>query len=302
MTTSNLLSKFAATYFEDEFDLTDIGHTDLKRNNVFEILSRGQILKIYSNKKRWESEVASLKYLEGKNLAVPKIIDCGVYEGALNWVVMSKLHGSTLSSIADQLTPVQHKKLLYDMGQVLSSFHQKCKTDQFGNWNEHMEQTGNWSSFAEFQMQRNRVIGNALLSQSLPEHSLFKQAYSALTKHEDTMQTVDAYSLCHFDFCDRNLLIERSGNDINIVGLIDFERSYPSDPESDLTRTLLQTHCEDDVNQFMSGYCSIAKLSDNFTEKQKYYLIALCFEICSWAYNNAYDYYKQAVNKLEQLV
>jgi len=299
---NELFLKFIAKYFNSEIDMRNIGHKELERNNVYLIPNTDKVLKVYSDKRRWSAEVASLKFLRNKEVVIPKLVDYGIFEDSLCWVIMSKLQGITLSEISNEITSSQYKKIVYDMGHVLSNFHQISKTNQFGEWDENMNNKRFWLTFADFEIEKNRKRADLLLSQNLPENSLFKLGYAKMVGVEDTLLSVNRFSLCHNDFSDRNILVNRSGNNIEIVGIIDFELSYPSDVESDLTKMVLKNYFNKDINLFISGYRNNSGLSEDFGDRHKYYLISLCLEICSWAINNAYDYYKQAVNVLEQLV
>ncbi|SCY60374.1 aminoglycoside phosphotransferase family protein [Alkaliphilus peptidifermentans] len=302
MISNDLFQRFIIYYFNIKIDMSNIGHKELERNNVYFIPNTDQVLKIYSDKRRWEAEVASLKFLKNKEVNIPKLIDYGIFEDSLCWIIMSKLEGITLSQIVNEITRSQHKKIVYDMGHVLSNFHQISKAHRFGEWDENMKNKRSWLTFEDFETEKNRRRGNELLSQNYPENNLFKLGYSKMVDLEDALSSVNMFSLCHNDFSDRNILVDRSGNDIKIVGIIDFELSYPSDPESDLTKMVLKNYFNKDINLFISGYRKNLDLSEDFENKHKYYLISLCLEICSWARNNAYDFYKQAVDVLEQLV
>lgn len=302
MISSDLFKRFITYYFNRQIDMRNIGHTELKRNNVYFIPNTDLVLKIYSNKGRWEAEVASLKFLRNREVNIPKLVDYGIFENSLCWVMMSKLEGITLSEMSNEITSSQYKKIFYDMGYVLSNFHQICKAHQFGEWDENMKNKRSWLTFADFEIEKNKKRGELLLSHNFPENNLFKLGYSKMIDLEDTLSSVDTFSICHNDFSDRNILVARSGNDIKIVGIIDFELSYPSDPESDLTKMVLKNYFNNDINLFISGYRKNLDLSEDFENKHKYYLISLSLEICAWARKNAYDYYKQAVNVLEKLV
>lgn len=275
---------------------------ELGRNNVYLISNKNQVLKVYGDKSRWAAEISSLKFLQAKDLYVPKLVDYGIFEESLYWIIMSKLDGIALSKILDQITPIQYKKILYDMGCTLSNFHNECKTIQFGEWDENMNKAKNWLTYVEFETEKNRRRGNVLLTQNLDENNLFKAGYSKMISLEKSLACVNSFSLCHNDFSDRNILVKALGDDIEIIGLIDFELSYPRDAEADLTQMLLKNYFNKDKNSFILGYRKTSELSDNFDDKHRYYLISLCLEICSWAHEIAYDFYQQAVDVLKQLV
>jgi len=290
------------SYFDSKVNMTFIGHKELERNNVYLIPSNNQVLKVYSDKRRWQAEVASLKFLETKQLTVPRLIDYGIFEESLCWLVMTKLEGTLLLDVMKQITSDQLKKIYFDMGCLLSNFHNTCRIDQFGEWDENMNDLRNWSTFKEFEIEKNRKRANILVMQNYDENKLFKAGYSKMISLEDSLNSVSSFSLCHNDFSDRNILVEETDKDIKIVGLIDFELSYPSDTESDLAKMLIKNYFNNDIGSFISGYRTNVKLSNNFDDKHKYYLLSLCLEICSWSKDRAYDYYRQAVDVLEQLV
>lgn len=305
MISNDLFNRFIFYYFNREIDMSNmsnIGHKELERNNVYLIPNTDKVLKVYSDKRRWAAEVASLKFFTNKEVLIPQLIDYGIFEDRLCWVIMSRLEGITLLEMSNEIAPSQYKNIIYDMGHLLSNFHQINKINQFGEWDENMNSKRSWLTFADFETEKNRRRGNVLLSQNYPENNLFKLGYSKMVNLEDSLSSVNIFSLCHNDFSDRNILVDRSGNDIKIVGIIDFELCYPSDPESDLTKMVLKNYFNKDINLFISGYRKNLDLSEDFENKHKYYLISLCLEICSWARNNAYDFYKQAVDVLEQLV
>lgn len=303
MINNELLREFIGSYFDRETAMTYMGHKDLGRNSVYLIPHKNQVLKVYGDRRRrWAAEVASLKLLQAKGLPIPKLVDHGVFKEKLYWVVMEKLEGIALSNIVEQAAPEQHKKILYDMGAFLSDFHAACKVNQFGEWDENRNKARNWKTFAAFKIEKNRRSADELLAQNFDEYKLFKAGYSKMLSLEDSLTSVNSFSVCHNDFSDRNVLVEKRGGDIKIVGLIDFELSYPGDPESDVTKMIVKNYFSKDIESFIAGYRKNSNPSANFEEKHRYYLIALCLEICSWAHDNARDFFKQAVDVLEQVV
>lgn len=302
MINDSLVHEFIENYFNYEINMTYMGHADLGRNNVYLISDKNQVLKTYGDKRRWAAEVASLKFLRNKDFMVPTLVDYGVFQGDFYWLLMNKLEGLSLSEILNQTTPNQYKQVLYDMGHSLAELHRMCKVNQFGEWDENMNKTNNWLTFAEFETEKNRRRGKALLSQHFPENTLFTEGYSKMVSLEDSLLSVSTFTLCHKDFSDRNILVEKAGDDIKIVGIIDFELSYPGDAESDLTQMVLKNYFNKDIQHYLAGYRHNSELSKNFNDKHKYYLISLCLEICSWSRESAYDFYKQAVDVLEQVV
>ncbi len=302
MLDKSLFHKFIVSYFGSEINMEFVGHADLGRNNVYLLTDKNQVLKTYRDKRRWAAEVASLKFLQNRGLFVPKLVDYGTFQDNLCWLIMNKLEGLKLSEILDQINLDQRKELLYHIGHTLADFHQKCKVNQFGEWDENMNKTHNWLTFAEFETEQNRKRGKELLERNLPENNLFELGYSKMLTLEDSLFSVNSFALCHNDFSERNLLVNKSGNDIQIVGIIDFELSYPSDAEADLTKMVLKNYFSKDINQFIMGYQNKLRLSKDFSSKQEYYLVALSLDICCWARENAYDFYQEAVAVLEQLV
>lgn len=66
-----------------------IGNHELERHLVYRLScdSKDYVIKLYYKKNRWNREVASLKLFSNTEVLVPRIVDYGVFDNGLEWLI-----------------------------------------------------------------------------------------------------------------------------------------------------------------------------------------------------------------------
>lgn len=280
-----------------------LGNDELGRNKVMLLPDYNIILKLYGKKERWEREIASLKYMESKTLMTPIVKRYGISSDGKPWVMMTRLEGQTLENVLEEMNEIQNENLLYQLGEYQAYYHEICRLNYFGDWDINQRILNRGSSYREFTIDKNRKYAERTISKNHPDTELFKESYNKLIDFERYIDEPTSFSLCHNDFSERNILVKKnSKNTWEISGIVDFEMSYPNDPESDLARMLIYNYFKSSKSSYLNGYTSHRKVTKNFYEKNIYYLLALCLEVSSWAFKSAPDYYNLAKNVLTDLI
>jgi fructosamine-3-kinase len=289
--------------FKKQVLLESIGHKELGRNAVYYVPEHNLILKLYGEKIRWGREVASLRHLKGKkDLCAPEMLDYGIFREQTYWLLTRKLSGINLTDIIYKLDKNQRLDIYKEIGYLQARFHKECRVNIFGDWDVNGEILEQKKSYFSFAKDKNDNQSKRIISKGYPDTNLFMLAAEKLILFEHIIKDCNIFSLCHNDFIDRNILVENINAKWEITGIIDFERCYPSDPESDFSSILLDIYMKKEMDYFLSGYAEICTLSNGFHEKIIYYLMAFCLEVCSWSYKVAPDYYNKSKKMLEYLV
>lgn len=285
-------------------DYISAGHDNMERNRVYLLPAQQLILKVYGTYARWGREVKSLTFLSERDtpVPVPAMIDHGIFQREVPWVLMTRLPGDTLSDVEHAMAPHERNLLTAEIAQCHAEFHNMCAIDFFGDWVSGVPKPEGQLSYSEYTCIRNRYKADLVLSKQYPEHSLFGLARQCLVRLEGTLNHNVHFALCHNDFNERNIFVQHKQGRWNVAGLIDFESAYPSDSESDLARVLFDVYEQEEMETYLNSYSQCRELSPHFHEKLVYYLIALCLDICSWSYLEANNYYKRAVSLLERLI
>lgn len=282
--------------------IRSIGHEELGRNSVYYIPEYDVILKLYKDKRRWEREVASLTYLNGKkSIRVPCIINYGVFQERNYWILIEKLEGINLSDVICDLDESHRLDIHKEVGSLQAAFHKECAMDVFGDWDINGNIVDVRESYFLYAKEKNNKQAKKIISKGYPDTKLFITSAEKLSSLEYTIKDCNEKSLCHNDLTFRNILVDNKYN-CKIKGIIDFEKCYPSDPETDLTPMYLYIYMKKEMDYFLNGYTKVRTLSNTFDDKMKYYLIGFCLEVCSWSYNVNINYYHRAKEMLEYLI
>jgi tRNA A-37 threonylcarbamoyl transferase component Bud32 len=293
---------FYRQLIKKDFTLKEIGHQALSRNKVYFIPESNQILKIYGEVRRWEREVAALNKLKEKDLSVPRLIDYGIHDDKFYWVLMTNVEGQVLNDIIDTFSKQEYFKILRDIGVYHAQYHKQCQVSTFGDWDSKGNIINKYSTYQEFIVNYHQQFIQEILEKDYHDQNFFRLCFQVMDSLAYSISDCDAFTICHNDFSPRNILVEKNNNTWRITGLIDFERSFPADPEFDMTRLLLDLYFKDEKAYYLEGYSSENKLSKTFDDKIVYYLFTKCIHICSWSYKKDFKYYSNAKDMLKKLM
>ncbi len=293
-------------YIGCRYNVTEVGHHKLGRHLVFSIddeKHRSYILKIYGKAFRFCNELIGLKLLSNK-IKCPKVLKSGDAFTEQEWILMSKIDGTILENVWDELCSENKASIMQEMGEILGKLHSLYEYDYYGIWKECGTFIINHQTYLEYRKDSDRSIMRNIYKQDLPFKELLNSSYERLIQCYEDICSIYPPRLCHHDFSARNVLVKNEGSQWKISGVIDFEHCYPDDPDIDFT-DLYHTVFLDEPwlkEHFLKGYNKYMNTKvDELEHKMNYYLINKGLFICSWSYYVAPEYYLQGVELLKKL-
>lgn len=295
---------------QDVFDkaafIKPIGNHHLGRHMVYLVTDQNNqsvIFKLYLKKNRWNREVATLKLLSNSKIKTPKLIHYGVWREK-EWVITEYIQGKTFASAENEIGVENQRNIFKQMGKELGKIHSFKRFDFFGNWDENGKSLDYGMPYkAVFQRRYNSVL-EKIFEKELPHKALHKKAAQYIEKNFCIIDNVEQARLCHNDFDMRNILLRKANDTWKMVGIIDFEQSFPWDKDLDMVYLYYMISLKNKgyENTFLEGYEEENVLTESFYKKMKFYLIYIGLYICSWSYDRAFDHYMQGVKILKALV
>jgi len=301
------INKIVFNILNKKATIKAIGNHELKRNLVYLLTDEdgcSSVLKVYFRKNRRNREIASLKLLEKSSVKCPKIINYGYLKNDIEWMLSEYIEGEPFDKIIHNINTEDKLMIFEQMGEELGKLHSFRKFDFFGNWDEYGNSIDNISSYKEAFIKRAEITINNLLSRELPDKSLHKKSIVTLRKTYDVLDNVKKSRLCHNDFDGRNILINKKDNIWNLSSVIDFEQCLPWDKDFDLAILFHKyfLNNEEYKKSFFKEYKKYYEMSTELDEKMICYLLFIGICICSWAYENANDYYVEGKKILQYLL
>lgn len=282
-------------------NVTEIGHHQLNRNNVYYIKDdKEYILKIFNNPIKYECEKRGLEIFK-ENPFISRIKSYG--EEEFYWIITEKIEGDILGKTWTSLNLESQKTVIQLVGELLGQIHQKKKETYFGGW-EDMPQKPIFYDFIEYRQHNDESIMNRINSQKLPDQRLFNKAYDTIKKYYKYLNPQPISTITHRDFSYRNMVVKKENHQIILSGLIDFEHCQMDDPCIDFN-TLFQydmLHNEALESLFFKSYNKYMDLPEDFQIRKKYYMINLGLHTCSWSFNVAKDFYANGIDLLNKLL
>jgi aminoglycoside phosphotransferase (APT) family kinase protein len=283
-----------------------IGHHDLGRHFVFYIKDFEEneyILKIYGKSNRWCNEITALDKLKEYDV-FPQIIRYGKLKDGTEWLILRKIEGVVLNSVWDDLTIINQKNIIKEMGEYLGLIHSLSAYDYYGLWKECTNERRYFERFIEYRKCKDEEIYENILKQKLPDEELLKEAFNRLVKYYSKLNCDSKARMCHRDFSGRNIIVTKTGSSWKINGIIDFEHCQPDDVFIDFASLYLSILVKHPILQkdFFKGYTKFMEIPDNFEDKLRYYLLNTGLHICSWAYIRANEYYQEGLTLLKKIL
>lgn len=282
-----------------------IGNHNLQRHLVYKLLcgNKKYVIKLYYKKNRWNREVANLKLFANTEVLVPKIVDYGVFDNGLEWLIYDYIEGELLSKVDEKLSLDNLKDIYYEMGRQLGIIHYHKEFDFFGSMDENGRSIQGFVTYREyFEDLMNRVLPELYFF----EHEdlvLLKEAEKQMKSMYSLLEEVYKPTLCHNDFDSRNILVnERSGR-YYLKAIIDFEQSVPIDIDEELVQVYLPLIEKDKVlaESFKLGYEEFGVINlDKLILKKDFYNLRRGLGICAWAKEVNYEYYLEGIKILKE--
>lgn len=282
-----------------------VGNHKLKRHLVYHLsCENGEyIIKLYYKKNRWNNEIACLKHLSETNIPIPQIIDYGVMDDETEWLLYEHIPGELLVHVEKQIDKDNLEVIYNEMGKYLAVIHTFKTFDYFGRMNvdgESLKQENNYNHLLKTTFD---FIIDDLHKEEHDDPEVIQSSIENCLKLFCVLDKPVIPRLCHNDYGPRNILVSKQNGVYTISGIIDFEQSTPSDYEKELIYNLLPLK-EDNphlYNSFKSGYEEINEIDMiSLANKKDFYNLYGSLCDCSWAKENAYDYYLKNLNILRK--
>jgi len=129
-----------------------IGNHNLQRHLVYKLScgNKKYVIKIYYKKNRWNRELASLKIFANTEVLVPKIVDYGVSNNGLEWLIYDYIEGELLSQVDKKLSLDNLKEIYYGMGRQLGIIHYYKEFNFFGSMDENARSIQGFTTYREY--------------------------------------------------------------------------------------------------------------------------------------------------------
>ena len=282
-----------------------IGNHNLQRHLVYKLSSGSKkyVIKLYCKKNRWNREVASLKLFANTEALVPKIVDYGIFDDGLEWLVYDFIEGELLSKVDENLSLDNLKDIYYEMGRQLGIIHCYKEFNFFGSMDENGLSIQGFTTYREyFEDLMNRILIE-LYSFEHQNLALLKQAENQLKSMYGILDEVNKATLCHNDFGHRNILVSEIDGKYCLKAIIDFEQCVSVDIDKELVQVYLPLIEKDRVlaESFKSGYEEFGVINlDKLILKKDFYNLRRGLGICAWAKEVDYEYYLEGIKILEE--
>lgn len=284
-----------------------IGNHNLQRHLVYKLScgSKKYVIKLYYKKNRWNREVASLKLFANTEGLVPKIVDYGIFDNGLEWLVYDFIEGELLTQVHEKLSLDNLKDIYYEMGRQLGIIHCHKEFDFFGSMDENGRSIQGFVTYRKyFEDLMNRILSE-LYSFERQNLTLLKEAENRLKSMYSILDEVSKATLCHNDFSPRNILVSEIDDKYYLKAIIDFEQSIPIDIDKELVQVYLPLIENDKVlaERFKSGYEEFGRINlSKLDLKRDFYNLHMGLGICAWAKEVNYEYYLEGIKILEETV
>lgn len=282
-----------------------IGNHNLQRHLVYKLFcdNKKYVIKLYYKKNRWNREVASLRLFENTEALVPKIVDYGVFDNGLEWMIYDFIEGELLSQVDEKLPLDNLKDIYYEIGGQLGIIHFHKEFVFFGSMDGNGRSIQGFFTYrGYFEDSMNRILPD-LYSFEHQNLTLLKEAENQLKSMYSLLDEVNKATLCHNDFGPRNILVGEIDGRYYLKAIIDFEQSLPTDIDKELVQVYLPLAEKDKVlaESFKSAYEEFGSISlRKLSLKKDFYNLYMGLGICSWAKRKDYEYYLKGMKILEE--
>lgn len=282
-----------------------IGNHHLKRHLVYEINfidQTKQILKLYYKSDRRCNELASLRLLANSLVLCPKVIQFGNLDDGTEWIILEHIKGNILQELLPKLTQYNKEFIFTQMGEQLGQLHAHT-FDYFGPWDEDGNSLYQITDYTSRMIQNQQRIFNEIKMKSFPDQELLIKTILDIIKDIDLLNVDLIPRLTHHDYDGRNIIIQKLVDKYHLKGIIDFEICQPGNYEKDLVGLYFKYLLKNEPLEkaFLKGYTKHMELDASFKSRLPVYLKSHAVINCSWAYEQAPDYYEENIQFLKSL-
>lgn len=282
-----------------------IGNHDLERHLVYKVScnNKNYVIKLYYKRNRWNREVASLKCFGNSGALIPQIVDYGVFDNGIEWLIYSFIEGELLSQVEENLSLDNLKDIYYDIGRQLGIIHHHKKVKFWGGMDKGGKGVKGFKTYREYFEDFTDEILLMLYSSEHQKVELFKEADLRVKSMYHILDDVNKPTLCHNDFEPRNILVSKVDDKYFLKAIIDFEQCIAIDRDEELVYfylPLMENH-KLLAENFKLGYEEFGVINlEVLNSKKDLYNLRKGLGICSWAKEVAYDYYLEGIKILEE--
>lgn len=250
------------------------------------------------------AEVEFYKYLEGKEIPVPRLfkndfthtlIDC-------DYFFMSKIEGTIWKDLIEQISEIDKENLKKELGRYNAVIH-SVKGSYFGyikadeKW--HYEK---WSDAYLF-MLKTLIEDGKDRNVDLPYEQILQVAQGS----RELLDEIKTPALVNFDMWAGNIFLKKQRDSYTISGIIDFERSFFGDPYADFIASMMVYDDVEKEKSFQEGYSGFTGKRFEVTENDRLRMdlyriyMSLILGIETYRFDQAYagqvlDYVKSQIS------
>ena len=239
------------------------------------------VLKVYPDSLHWkmQKEVAVISLVQGRlSVPAPRILlaDDSKRLLDLNFVLMSRLPGSTLGSLESSLAGDQRVSAYRQIGRLLREFH-RIPMEAFGYigprgiWTAHLTNGDYLSHQCDRKLKEFTDRGGS--------GDLARRVAAYFTTRMHMLHECSDPVLCHNDLHAGNLLAEITDHGVRLSGVLDFEGALAGDPLMDLAKALFYLNAED-RNALLEGYGDTGR--QQWSQMLEFYHLYFVLELWCW--------------------
>jgi Ser/Thr protein kinase RdoA (MazF antagonist) len=306
-TEKEISEQVEAIMHQQVMELQSMGNHHLKRHLVYKVtLELGEVVvyKIYYKTDRRIREIATLKKLSGSQVRSPALLKYGNMADGTEWLLMTALEGVTFEQVQSFIDPANQLRIFTAMGEELGKLHRFATFDFYGDWDEEGRPQGVKPDYGIRVQKVLEYYGQEIERQGLQEKELLLNAIDLLKEHADLLMNGKEFRLIHNDFDGRNVLVHQKDGEWVLSGVIDFEGSCPGNSEKDFVNLYHKYFLDDPTAEqaFLAGYLQYCPVDDAFYSRIPVYMLNHGIGICSWANEQAPDYYLEGVALVERFI
>ncbi|MEJ6951367.1 aminoglycoside phosphotransferase family protein [Natronospora cellulosivora (SeqCode)] len=284
-----------------------IGNHHLKRHLVYKLkcANKNYVLKLYHKKNRWNREVACLKFFADSNILAPEILDYGIFDDGIEWLVYEFIEGKILLDLLDRISLENWNEIYYEMGKQLGLIHGYKNFNFFGSMDEEGNSINNFSKYRDYFEQRINKVLVDLHTFKHDEPLLIRAAEAKLKSMYKIVDGVNEANLCHNDYDQRNIIAVGYNGKYHLTAVIDFEQCVPDDIDKELIYVYLPLLANNQhwAENFIAGYEEYGEINlERLYFKKDFYNLYKGIIICAWAKKVDYDYYLKGLEIIKGIV
>ncbi len=240
------------------------------------------IIKVYPANFHWklEKEVYLYNLLNKRiKIPLPRVILHSASKKVIkrNFLILSKIEGDILKEKAKELSKKEVYKLYHQMGSILRKIH-SIQFKKYGYMGTRILKPHK-DNYEYMTSQFDKKLSEFLQFRGKKEAHDKIRAY--VWKNRALFLQCKKASLCHNDYHEGNIMVNKVKDHFNINGVFDVENMLSGDPILDIAKTIYYSVKKDKnkLRGFLKGYGSLPK---GWKERLKIYTLYHALELWDW--------------------